>query len=247
VATSRRSADSVTAAPFSALASVRENDGTTDASTTVERAVALLWELYDAPDGLSASELARRLETQRTALYRLLRPFLRSQFIRRDERKRYFLGFGITALARAVAQPIEAITQRPLQGLADATGCAAMIIADTDGTLVTVASATPREPGMYVASPNGFVHQGNDVAIRALRAGQDASPIEEVEALEDRERGFASNERDGFVTTVAMPLRVPLIGAPSCLLIASLSPLDLHSVAEPMRQAIQAIAHPVDR
>lgn len=209
--------------------------------------MALLWELYLSPDGLSASELARRLETQRTALYRLLRPFLRSQFIRRGDRKKYYLGLGITALARGVAQPIESVAHRPLQTLADETGCSAMIIADTDGVLLTVISATPRQPGMYVTSPNGFVHQGNDLAMRAILAGRPPSPSDEAEVREDRDRGYATNEHDGFVTTIALPLTASLIGAPACLLVASLTPLTPAEIAGRAAEAVREITVASDR
>lgn len=209
-----------------------------DSSTTVERSIALLWELYAAPDGLTVSELARRLQTQRTALYRLLRPFLRTQFIRRGDNKRYYLGFGITALARAVAQPIEVLTTAALQRLADVTGCAAMIIANTDDILVTVASATPQRTGMYVVAPVGFVHENNDVAQRAIASATAPTFREEV-ATEDGEPGFVSNgDGGGRATTIAVPFYAPLIGTPACILVASLSPFDESATADLLRGTV---------
>ncbi|MEV4668619.1 helix-turn-helix domain-containing protein [Microbacterium sp. LWO12-1.2] len=210
---------------------------TSDSSTTVERSIALLWELYANPEGLSASDLARRLDTQRTALYRLLRPFLRTQFIRRDDRKRYYLGFGITALARAVAEPIENLVRDSLQKLADDTDCSAMIIADTDGILVTVASAGPQRPGMHVAAPPGFVHENNDVALRAIDAGRGVAA---TEPLADA-AGF-SNAIGGLATTIALPLHVPIIGSDACILLASVTPFRLDDVLPLLSRAVEEVA-----
>ncbi|MEV4852877.1 helix-turn-helix domain-containing protein [Microbacterium sp. LM3X-1.2] len=216
---------------------------TSDSSTTVERSIALLWELYANPEGLSASDLARRLDTQRTALYRLLRPFLRTQFIRRDDRKRYYLGFGITALARAVAEPIESLVRDTLQKLADATDCSAMIIADTDGILVTVASASPQRPGMHVAAPPGFVHENNDVALRAIDAGRGGAAGNDL--LADAARPF-SNENRGSATTIALPLHVPIIGSDACILLASVTPFRLDDVLPLLSHACEVVAHSQD-
>lgn len=193
-----------------------------DSSSTLERALALLWQLYSEPQGLTASELAERLETQRTALYRLLRPFLREQFIRRDARKRYYLGFGITALARAVAEPVEGVVRQPLQQLADASACTAILVADTDGILVTIASAQPVSPGIHLAIPNGFVHD-DDSGVRhvvsAIRGNESAS-----EAQADPHFAMAQAQAHG--STAAVLVRVPIIGTDAFLALVSVSQLD---------------------
>lgn len=193
-----------------------------DSSSTLERALALLWQLYSQPAGLTASELAERLGTQRTALYRLLRPFLREQFIRRDARKRYYLGFGITALARAVAEPVEGVVRQPLQQLADASASTAILVADTDGILVTIASAQPSSPGIHLAIPNGFVHEeasGMQHVVRAIRAdgsgvGTSSDPL------------FAMAEAQAHGSTAAVLVRVPIIGTDAFLALVSVSQLD---------------------
>lgn len=194
-----------------------------DSSSTLQRALALLWQLYSEPRGLTASELAERLGTQRTALYRLLRPFLREQFIRRDARKRYYLGFGITALARAVAEPVEGVVRLPLQQLADASACTAILVADTDGILVTIASAQPATPGIHLAIPNGFVHdEASDLrqVVAATRAG-----IESVEGVQ-RDLHFALAEAPTHGSTAAVLVRVPNIGTDAFLALVSVSQLD---------------------
>lgn len=193
-----------------------------DSSSTLERALALLWQLYSEPQGLTASELAERLGTQRTALYRLLRPFLREQFIRRDARKRYYLGFGITALARAVAEPVEGVVRQPLQQLANASGSTAILVADTDGILVTIASAQPTSPGIHLAIPNGFVHEetsGIQHVVRVIRASASGG-----EASDDPL--FAMAEAQAHGSTAAVLVRVPIIGTDAYLALVSVSRLD---------------------
>ena len=207
-----------------------------DSSSTLERALALLWQLYAEPEGLTASELAARLDTQRTALYRLLRPFLREQFIRRDTRKRYYLGFGITALARAVAEPLESIVRVPLQRLADASGSTAVLVADTDGILVTVASAQPAVPGIHLSVPTGFVHDGSSsvrTAVQAIRARESAS---EATSREDRPPlGIGDGSAHGF--TAAKLVRIPIIGTDAFVAVMSVGQLDPRIAEQHLEEA----------
>ena len=169
-------------------------------------------------------------------MYRLLRPFLREQFIRRDTRKRYYLGFGITALARAVAEPLESIVRVPLQRLADASGSTAVLVADTDGILVTVASAHPAVPSIHLSVPTGFVHDGSSsvrTAVQAIRARESAS---EATSREDRPPlGIGDGSAHGF--TAAKLVRIPIIGTDAFVAVMSVGQLDPRIAEQHLEEA----------
>ncbi len=219
----------------------------TNSSSTLEKAIALLWELYAEPDGLTASELARRIDIHRTGFYRLIRPFLRTQFVRRDDRRRYYLGFGITALARAVAQPIEGLIAAPIQALANKTNVSVIVVTDTDGILVTISSAKPETPGMHVTVPPGYVHNDNPVADLAVRSLRPPSPEDSADLRKVREQGFASNRSGRIATVIAVPMRLQIVGGETCLLLSSAEPFDIDAVFSAMVETRESILTGINR
>lgn len=205
-----------------------------DSSTTLEKAIALLWALYQNPDGLSASELARQLDSHRTALYRLLRPFLQSQFIRKGEGKRYYLGFGITALAKAVSDPVESLVREPLQWLANKTSCTTLLVADTDGTLVTIASYQPDQTGMHISAPIGFVHESSSVAREAIDSLFLTEGDHGADTFSDSSEFLISNPGT-HPFSIATPILLPAVTPRSCIMLTSPSPINTETAVEALR------------
>lgn len=211
--------------------------GETNSSTTLEKAIALLWALYSEPNGITASALARKLDIHRTVLYRLLRPFQKSQFVRKGDQKKYYLGFGISALARAVSDPIESLARSTMQQLADATMCTAMIVTDTDGTLVTVVSYEPTRPGKYISAPPGYIHNDDSAAKEAISGHRQ---LQEAE-FEVSESDYATTSLGDHVVEVGVPLTLPQIGQLSCILLASPQGINVDQVLPLMRESVRAL------
>lgn len=174
-------------------------------STTVERAVKLLFELGASPGGLTATELAKRLDTQRPPLYRLLQTLSAYRLIRRDELKLYTLSVGVLELARAVSEPLDALVRPILQTAADQTGLSAMLLLAEGDALVTVLSVTPRTPGMHLASTPGFVHPTGPTAPRlAVLSLRSPKTDDSPEIVAARAAGYA------VTTGAAIPGRTAL-------------------------------------
>lgn len=163
-------------------------------STTVERSIRLLFELSENPRGLTVTELAVRLGTERPPLYRLLRSLGDHKLVRRDRDKRYTLGIGILALMRAFYAPFLDRARSDLQAAADASDHTALLHLADEDTLVTALCVSPRTPGVHLTAQIGTPYPHQDgapwVAVLSARpAGED-----DTEAVrEARKAGFAES------------------------------------------------------
>jgi DNA-binding IclR family transcriptional regulator len=183
-----------------------------DRSKTVDRSIRLLFELADNPRGLTVTDLAGRLGTERPPLYRVLRTLSDYKLITRDTDKRYTLSIGILALVRAFNAPFVDRARVELQGAADEAGHTALLhLADGD-TLVVALCVVPRTPGVHLTVQLGTPYTYHDgapwtVIYSAREPGeQDSAAIREA-----RELGFAESYgriRPG-VGGISVPLRMP--------------------------------------
>jgi len=172
----------------------RGKDVAIDSSKTVDRGIRLLFELAENPRGLTVTELASRLGTQRPPLYRLLQTLSDYRLIRRDDNKLYTLSIGVLELARAFSAPFIDRARGPLQEAADATGASAMLnLADGD-SLVVALCVPPRSSDIHLAIQAGTRYPHHQVApwvaILAARPEQDDDPDLVREA---RARGYATS------------------------------------------------------
>ncbi|GGH40912.1 MarR family transcriptional regulator [Microbacterium album] len=176
-----------------------------ESSTTVDRSIRLLFELAQHPDGLTVSELARRLDTQRPPLYRQLRSLMEARLVRRTENKLYQLGVGVLELARAFADPFTERARPALQQAADATGHSAMLNFAEGDALVLALSATPRAAGMHLSTPVGFVYPEGPIAPRvAMLAARPPAPDEDEVVTATRARGY--------IGTFTLPTHTGIVG-----------------------------------
>jgi len=67
---------------------------TGETSQTLDRGIRVLRELAETPSGLSVTELAGRLQVNRTVMYRLLATLEQHALVRRDADGRARLGLG---------------------------------------------------------------------------------------------------------------------------------------------------------
>lgn len=181
-------------------------------STTLDRSILLLFELAENPEGLTVSELARRLETQRAPLYRQLRSLVNGRLIRRTEDKAYQLGLGVLELARAFSTPINEKARPILQDLADELGFTAHLSLAEGEALVLVASATPTSPGMHLTTRTGYTFSDDMSAPRAAMLASKAPSGNEPEVVANtRARGYVSTRetwsRPGLFG-ISVPIKV---------------------------------------
>jgi DNA-binding IclR family transcriptional regulator len=221
-----------------------------EGSTTVDRSVRLLFELARNPEGLTVSELARRLDTQRPPLYRQLRTLTEARLIRRTEGKLYRLGVGVLELARAFSDPITERARPALQVAADASGYSAMLNLAEDDALVMVLCATPRTPGMHLTTPTGFLYPEGLIPPRvAMLAARPAADGEAPVVTEARERGYTGTATLGSrygIIGVAVPLRSRGINGSVALVTGAgsepLSAEDERELAKVAQRAVEEIA-----
>lgn len=165
-----------------------------ETSQTLDRGLAVLWQLAAHSDGLTAGELAERLSTARAVVYRLLRTLEAHRLIGRSG-TRYVLGFGIAELASHLRPRLQATVLPILRRLSGQTNSTALLsVADGDQALVLLTEEPPQST-FHLALRQGSRHPlsvgADGLAILAGRPPAQDDP-------EDVERA----RRDGFALSV---------------------------------------------
>lgn len=129
-----------------------------ETSQTLDRGLRVLRVLAEAPAGLTVTELAGRLEVNRTVVYRLVSTLEQHALVRRDIGGRLHVGLGVLHLASAV-QPVLRDSALPvLRRLAEACGCTAhLTVADGDEALA-LAVVEPSWTDFHVSYRVGARH-----------------------------------------------------------------------------------------
>lgn len=107
-----------------------------ETSQTLDRGLRVLEVLAHAHSPLSVTELAGRLEVNRTVVHRLVTTLEGHALVRRDARGRVYLGLGVLPLAAAVQPVLRDAAGPVLRALAESVGCTAhLTVADGDEAL----------------------------------------------------------------------------------------------------------------
>lgn len=109
--------------------------------STVQRAIALLGVLADAPDDLGTNEIARRLGTNASTVSRLLATLAEEELVRRaPDTGRYRLGFRLVQLGNAALARVDvrALARPHLVALTEETGETATLSVPGEHTATTV-------------------------------------------------------------------------------------------------------------
>jgi DNA-binding IclR family transcriptional regulator len=164
-----------------------------EGSQTLERGLRVLRVLGDHPDGLSVTELATALGTNRAGVYRLLGPLLDARLVIRDAGGRHALGAGLIELASRVRPRLQEAAAAELRPLADQLrATTALTVRDGDEAVVT-AVAEPRSTDMHIAYRLGLRHPlTRGAAGLAILAANEATAGERPEVAEARTRGWAA-------------------------------------------------------
>jgi DNA-binding IclR family transcriptional regulator len=180
-----------------------------ETSQTLDRGLRVLGVLAACPEGLTVTELAGRLQVNRTVVYRLIATLEQHSLIRRDARGRLFLGLGALHLASAVQPLLRDVAIPILRALAETIGCTAhLTVADGDEALA-LAVVEPSWTDYHVAYRIGSRHPINQGAAgKAIGLVDPAGPAYAVTAgeLQTGARGLAAPVRgvDGLRASVGI-------------------------------------------
>ncbi len=170
-----------------------------ETSQTLDRGLRVLEVLAGAGDGLTVTELAARLDVNRTVVHRLVSTLEQHALVRRGARGRLHLGLGVLHLASAVQPVLRDLAVPVLRDLAESLGCTAhLTVADGEEALA-LAVVEPSWTDFHVSYRVGSRHPlDRGAAGRAILLGRrpgaaGARPIAVTEGeLQPGARGLAT-------------------------------------------------------
>ncbi|WP_395695719.1 IclR family transcriptional regulator [Nocardioides sp.] len=204
-----------------------------ETSQTLDRGLRVLAALAGGGDGLTVTELAARLDVNRTVVHRLVATLEQHALVRRDARGRLHLGLGVLPLAAAVQPVLRDLAVPVLRELAESVGCTAHLTVADGGEALALAVVEPTWTDFHVGYRIGSRHRlDRGAAGRAIllgrEPGDDAFAVTEGE-LQPGARGLAVPVRgvDGLEASVG---------------IVTMGEIDVDTVAPLVRRAAGAIA-----
>jgi len=186
-----------------------------ETSQTLDRGLRVLDVLAAAPGGLTVTELAARLEVNRTVVYRLVSTLEQHALVRKDGKGRLHVGLGVLHLASAVQPVLRDLAVPVLRALAEQVGCTAhLTVADGEEALA-LAVVEPSWTDFHVSYRVGSRHPlhqgaaGKAILLgREIRAGAAADPgyVQTVGELQAGARGLAAPvlDVDGLEASVGI-------------------------------------------
>lgn len=167
-----------------------------ETSQTLDRGLRVLDVLAASTEGLTVTELAARLDVNRTVVYRLVSTLEQHALVRRDPRGRLHVGLGVLHLASAVQPVLRDLAVPVLRELAEGVGCTAhLTVADGDEALA-LAVVEPSWTDFHVSYRVGSRHPlTRGAAGKAILLGRrpSAEPFAVTEGeLQPGARGLAA-------------------------------------------------------
>ena len=167
-----------------------------ETSQTLDRGLRVLSVLAGSPEGLTITELAARLDVNRTVVYRLVSTLEQHALVRRSARGRLHVGLGMLALASAVHPLVRDAAGPVLRELAEGVGCTAhLTVAEGDEALALVVvepSWTDFHVSYRVGSRHPLRQGAAGKAILAGRAGDEAPYVLTSGELQAGAQGLAA-------------------------------------------------------
>ena len=181
-----------------------------ETSQTLDRGLRVLDVLADATGGLTVTELASRLDVNRTVVYRLVSTLEQHALVRRDPRGRLHVGLGVLHLASAVQPVLRDLAVPVLRELAEAVGATAhLTVTDADEALA-LAVVEPSWTDFHVSYRVGSRHPlSRGAAGKAILLGRETGAGEYAVTegeLQPGARGLAAPVRgvDGLEASVGI-------------------------------------------
>lgn len=131
---------------------------TAETSQTLDRGLRALEVLVAAPGGLTVTELAARLDVNRTVAYRLVTTLEQHSLVRKDPRGRLHIGLGLLPLAAAVQPVLRDVAMPVLRDLAESVGCTAHLTVADGGQALALAVVEPSWTDFHVSYRVGARH-----------------------------------------------------------------------------------------
>ncbi|GAA4696909.1 IclR family transcriptional regulator [Nocardioides conyzicola] len=168
-------------------------------SQTLDRGLRVLDVLASTPDGLTMTELAARMEVNRTIVHRLVATLEARGMVRRDAHGRLRVGLGVLRLGAAVQPVLRELAVPVLRDLAEAVGCTAhLTVADGDEALalaVVEPSWTDFHVSYRVGSRHPLTQGAAGKAIILVRSADPAPYVLTIGELQSGARGLAAPVR----------------------------------------------------
>ena len=144
-----------------------------ETSQTLDRGLRVLSVLAAAPDGLTITELAGRLDVNRTVVYRLVSTLEQHALVRRSARGRLHIGLGMLHLASAVHPLVRDVASPVLRELAESVGCTAHLTVAEGDEALALAVVEPSWTDFHVSYRVGSRHPlSQGAAGKAILAGR---------------------------------------------------------------------------
>jgi len=144
-----------------------------ETSQTLDRGLRVLSVLAGAPDGLTITELAGRLDVNRTVVYRLVSTLEQHALVRRSARGRLHIGLGMLHLASAVHPLVRDVANPVLRELAESVGCTAHLTVAEGEEALALAVVEPSWTDFHVSYRVGSRHPlSQGAAGKAILAGR---------------------------------------------------------------------------
>ena len=214
-------------------------------SQTLERALRILRVLAEHPDGLSVTELAAALATNRAGVYRLLGPLVTQRLVSRGDDGRHALGPGLVELASRVRPRLQEVAAAELRPLADALrATTALTVRDGDEAVVT-AVAEPRSTDLHMTYRLGLRHPlDRGAAGIAILAAAPPVAGERPEVAAARERGWAATSGEIAPGAHGVAAPVGTVASVSAVWVGRRADLDdvAAAVATAARRITEALA-----
>ncbi|TWP35727.1 IclR family transcriptional regulator [Leekyejoonella antrihumi] len=177
-------------------------------SQTLDRGLAVLELLADAPTGLTYTQLAAELGVGRPVVYRLVASLSAKDFVSRRSDGRLTLGMGLTRLASSVLPLLRDAAVPLLRGLADEAGATAHLTVAEGEEALAIAVVEPRWTDLHVSYRVGSRHALHaGAAGRAILAGRRTT-------AEGTGVSTAYVSTDGELQAGAHGLAAPVLGIP---------------------------------
>lgn len=188
-----------------------------ETSQTLDRGIRVLRVLAEATDGLSMTDLATRLEVNRTVTYRLVATLEQHGLVRRGSSGLLHLGMGVLKLSGAVQPLLRDRAVPVLRQLSETVGCTAhLTIADGDEAVALVVvepSWTDYHVAYRVGARHPVAYGAAGKAIGLVRDGDTRTPyIVAVGELQSGAHGLAAPVRG--VGGLEASVGIVTLGAP---------------------------------
>jgi DNA-binding IclR family transcriptional regulator len=217
----------------------------TPPSQTLDRGIRILEHLATAGTAQSITDIAAGLGLHRSITYRLLRTLETHELVERDTAGRYWLGVGVSALARSVRSDLQTAALPRLEALAANLSMTAFLVVRVGGEAVTVASVEPRDTAAHVVYRPGTRHPLDRGAPGLALLMPEPPSADDRDALrEARRTGWAGSHGEvipGF-RSVAAPVLGPDGGARAALAVVF---VDAAAAVEQIGAAVVAAARKV--